>query len=65
VQATKIGQTVAKARNSEDKSVSQLAKDLVRTWKSKVDSQREAKKKECEFVIGMTATHSGPREVQT
>ncbi|UZJ53150.1 hypothetical protein CBS101457_002470 [Exobasidium rhododendri] len=46
IRATKIGQAVAKVRSYDDKGVSQLAKDLVRTWKSKVESQREAKKKE-------------------
>lgn len=40
---------MAKARSYEDKSVSTLAKELVRLWKSKVDVQREAKKKECEW----------------
>lgn len=50
IRATKVGQAVAKLRNSEDKGISQLAKDLVRTWKSKVDSQREAKKKDCEHL---------------
>lgn len=48
IRATKVGQTVAKLRGCNDKAVSQLAKDLVQTWKSKVNSQREAKKKECE-----------------
>lgn len=46
IRATKIGQSVAKIRSVDDKSISQLAKDLVRTWKSKVDSQREARKKD-------------------
>lgn len=46
LRATKIGQTVAKLRTCEDKTVSQSAKDLVRSWKGKVESQREAKKKD-------------------
>jgi transcription elongation factor S-II len=49
LRATKIGQTVARLRTCEGKSVSQHAKDLVRTWKSKVESQREAKRKEGEW----------------
>lgn len=42
---------MAKVKTYEDKDISQLAKDLVRTWKSKIESQRGAKKKECKFTF--------------
>lgn len=51
IQATKVGQAVAKLRTCEDKSVVALSKEIVRTWRSKVDSQRvAAKKKDCEGI---------------
>lgn len=56
IRATKIGQTVAKIRSADDKAISQLAKDLVRTWKSKVDSQREAKKKDSPIASASPST---------
>ena len=56
IRATKIGQAVAKIRSVDDKSISQLAKDLVRSWKSKVDSQREAKKKDSPIASASPST---------
>lgn len=39
-QQTKIGQTIGKLRNNEDKATSQAAKALVAGWKTEVDKQR-------------------------
>ncbi|KAK0543217.1 transcription elongation factor TFIIS [Tilletia horrida] len=44
IRSTKIGQTVGKLRQHNDKAIAELAKELVKTWKAAVDSARKEKK---------------------
>ncbi|PWN48971.1 transcription elongation factor [Violaceomyces palustris] len=41
IRQSKVGVAVGKLRSNPDKKVSELAKELVRTWKAQVDKQRK------------------------